>query len=73
MGLKNVEDRSQRLQETLLTLRGMSAEGLLEKQKNLRRGVKLYGDHEYSLPSKLRDELRLIEEEIQRRHGKETH
>ena len=72
MRLKNVESRSQRLQETLLTLRGMSAEGLLEKQKNLRRGVKLYGDHEYSLP-KLRDELRLIEEEIQRRHGKETH
>jgi hypothetical protein len=51
----------------------MPVEDLLEKQKNLRRGVKLYGDHEYSLPSKLRDELRLIEEEIQRRHVKETH
>lgn len=73
MGLRNVEDRNQRLQEILLTLRSMSVEDLLEKKKTLNRGVKLYGDHEYSPSPKLKDELRLIEEEIQRRHAKETH
>lgn len=73
MGLKNVEDRSQRLQETLLTLRVMPVEDLLRRQKRMNVRINRCGDDVDSPSPNLRDELRLIEEEIQRRHAKETH
>ena len=73
MGLKNVESRSQRLQETLLTLRRMSAEELLRRQKGMNVRINRCGGDVDSPSPNLRDELRLIEEEIQRRHAKETH
>jgi hypothetical protein len=72
MGLKNIESRSQRLQGMLLRLRDRVPEELEKRKVHL---VKLLNHFEESQdsPSPLfRDELRLINEEIDRRHAKET-
>lgn len=69
MGLKNVEDRSQRLQEVLKTIGKMKVEDLLKKKGELEKSIMNQGNH-YESPSPItRDELRLVIEEIQRRYA----
>jgi len=65
-------ERYQMLQEKLVELRGSPRDYLEARIKTLKFWIRNNGEHHESPSPIYRDELRLIEEEIQRRDAKKT-